>query len=85
MPAPAAAGPDDRAPPAAADAPAEPLEADVPPEALPVDLPCPGVGKRFSVSVPSGLVWARKFKRWPIVHSMPVGNSNKRPRNNKAS
>ena len=85
IPAPAAAGADDRAPPAAAEAPDEPLAAELPPAALPADLPCPGVGKRFRVSDPSGLVWARKFRRCPTVHSMPGGSSNKRPRSSKAS
>ena len=70
---------------AAAAAPDAALEAELPPAALPADLPCPGVGKRFRVSDPSGLVWARKFRRWPTVHSMPGGSSNKRPRSSKAS
>ena len=84
-PAPAAAGLADLAPPEAVDAPDGALEADVPPAELPAALPWPGVGKRFSVRDPSGFVWARKFKRCPMVHSIPGGSSNKRPRKSKAS
>ena len=82
---PAPTGLADLAAPAAAGPPDAPLGPDVPPAALAADLPCPGVGRRFRVRDPSGLVWARRFTRCPIVQSMPWGSSNKRPRKSKAS